>query len=487
MNPVNSKYKILLFVISILLAHLDCSTQSKVTDTNSSKNEIIILYTNDEHGWMEPTETYSGAAGLMGQWIEKEGNHDDSPFLILSGGDMWTGPAISTWFSGKPMVEVMNAMGYDAAAIGNHEFDFEVKGLKRRISELNFPLLSANIREKASGNIPDFAIPYIIKFVGDIPIGLIGLSSTSTPYSTFPDYVKDFDFIDYEPAIREFISPVKEDGAEIIIVIGHIGYQEMLTLVPLAKELGIKIIAGGHTHELVAENVDGVTIIEGGSFFQSYAKAIIKYDVESDAVTSVTSSVHFNQGNAIDPTIEAIVQYWQTRADSALSEEIGFADPVIERNSNAMYNMVTDSWFFSIPTADVSITNRGGIRQSIPSGEITKGTIVGLLPFNNSILELDLSGGELIDCIGYDLIVGGMTTIGGYKLDDGTDIHIDSIYQVLTTDYLYSRSDYNFKKYDPFPYNTAILYRQPVIDWIKSLDTDQDNPLNNYLDTTPRQ
>jgi 2',3'-cyclic-nucleotide 2'-phosphodiesterase (5'-nucleotidase family) len=120
------------------------------------------------------------------------------------------------------------------------------------------------------------------------------------------------------------------------------------------------------------------------------------------------------------------------------------------------------------------------------TGNITLATIVGVLSFENSIVELELTGTQLINSTG-NLLVGGMTTIGGYFLSNGTAIHADSMYQVLTTDYLYSREDYNFSMYDPDPYNTSIHYRQPVIDWIHSLQTSTTDPLNNYLDNTPRR
>src|SRR3972149_11171560 len=97
--------------------------------------QLTVLYTNDEDGWMEGVAKGRGAANLLGLGREKEGYTPDGPYLILSGGDNWTGPAISTWFQGLGMVEVMNAMGYAASAIGNHEFDFGLDILKTRISE----------------------------------------------------------------------------------------------------------------------------------------------------------------------------------------------------------------------------------------------------------------------------------------------------------------------------------------------------------------
>jgi 2',3'-cyclic-nucleotide 2'-phosphodiesterase (5'-nucleotidase family) len=137
------------------------------------------------------------------------------------------------------------------------------------------------------------------------------------------------------------------------------------------------------------------------------------------------------------------------------------------------------------PTADISMTNAGGIRQSIPIGDITLATIVGLQPFENSIIELELTGTQVIDCVG-ELVVGGMTTINGYFHPDRTPLVADSVYHVLTIDYLYSLSSNKFSLYDPTPYNTSVNYRQPVIDWIESLQTSSSDPLNNYLDHVPR-
>jgi len=149
--------------------------------------------------------------------------------------------------------------------------------------------------------------------------------------------------------------------------------------------------------------------------------------------------------------------------------------------------MVIDSWFYTFPYADATMTNAGGIRQSIPAGDISMATIVGLLPFTNSIIQLELNGGQLINCIEKDIIVGGMTTIGGYKFSDGTPINNNQNYSVFTIDYVYSRDDYKFSLYDPNPYTTSSHYRQPLIDWIKILNTSVSDPLNNYLNSTPRR
>lgn len=461
-----------------------------LTGEAETLRRLVILYTNDEHGWMEATEKTGGAAGLMGLWREKEDYTEDGPFLILSGGDMWTGPAISTWFDGESMADVMNAMGYDAATIGNHEFDFGLDGLRERAAQSEFPFLSANTRDKESGEVADIAIAYIVKEVNGIKVGLIGLTTISTPQTTMPDNVAGFDFIPYQQALAEVVPQAKADGAELLIVVGHIPPDEMHALAPIAAELGISVIGGGHQNQLVSKVVDRVALIEGGGHMEAYAKVDLTFDTATDTVVSIEPSTHSNTGSfgTPDPEIAAIVAHWRAQADEALLHVIGYVQKEIGRYSDAMFNMVTDAWLNAYPAADVALTNRGGFRQPIPAGEITLATIVGMLPFNNVLIDVQLTGAQLIENIlCCQPVVGGMTTIGGYKLADGTPIDPEATYHVLVNDFMYAGGDgFKFKAQDPDAYNTAIDWRQPVIDWIISLNTSSDNPLDAYLDTAPR-
>jgi 5'-nucleotidase / UDP-sugar diphosphatase len=482
-----NKNKILLFPLILILILFSCKVKNILPpDDNHIFNRIIILYTNDEHGWMEATDTHGGAAGMMGLWKSNEGYTEDSHFLILSGGDTWTGPAVSTWTRGESMIEVMKAMDYDAAAIGNHEFDFGIATLNQRITQADFPFLSANIREKGTGAVPSFVIPYIVEPINGIRVGLIGLTTTSTPLSTFPDHVEDLDFISYDDALREMVPQVIGDGAELLIVVGHICYAEMLELLPTATDLGIDVIGGGHCHQLFAENRDGVAFVQAGSNMMYYAKIDISFDTNTDTVRSMSLSTHENSGAAPDTEVEAVVSYWQNEVNQTLSRVIGYAAQEIPPDSPAMFNMITDSMLFSFPSSEISLINVGAIRQSIPAGDITLGTIVSVLPFEDYLFEVELTGAQLVECIS-DLVMGGMTTIGGYQLSDGTPIDPGTTYKVLTLDYLYSRTDYCFQYYDVDPYHTSLHYRQPVIDWITSLNTSAANPLDNYLDYTTRK
>ena len=470
----------------IILNAIFCVSCTSIIVKPDPAARLTILYTNDEHGWMEATERSGGAAGLMGLWKEKDGYTEDGPYLIISGGDLWTGPAISTWTHGESMTAVLNAMGYDAAAIGNHEFDWKIGGLKERIAQAEFPLLSANIKEKETGESADFATPCKIIEVNGIKVGIIGLTTTDTPTSTFPANVKDYDFIPYTDALYEYVPQIKKEGAELLIIAGHFGQPTMEVLAPVAKELGISIIGGGHSHQRVNEMIDGVAIIEAGARMMHYGKIEVLFDTVADTVIKLTQELYKNEGGTPDPEIESIISYWRSKVDSSLSQVIGYVDQDINQDSDAMRNMIMDSWLEMFPSADVSMTNSGGIRQSILKGEITLEDIIGVMPFENNIVELDLTGSELIDCMGR-LLVGGIANKTDRLLSDGTSIHPDSIYSVLTIDYLYSRKDMPFHKYDLNPEYTSTSYRQPVINWIKSFNTTADNSLDQYLDNKSRR
>jgi 2',3'-cyclic-nucleotide 2'-phosphodiesterase (5'-nucleotidase family) len=469
-----------------ILSPLSCDSSSS-SGPDSTERTLIVLYTNDEHGWLEDVVETDGPAKLMGLWRSTEGFDESGDYLVLSGGDNWTGPAISTWFRGESTVDVMNAMGYAGTAIGNHEFDFTVAGLRDRIAQAEYPFLAANIRLKGTNTPPDFATPYVIEDVNGIRVGLVGLASMSTPWTTFPTYVESYDFIPYQEALEEWVPQAWNGGADLVIVVAHICYDEMTPLLATVRDLGVSLLTGGHCNETVGEVREDVALVVAGWQFAHYGRVAIELDEETGEVTGLRSSVRSNSGGSPDPTVQTVVETWQQAAALELSEVVGFAASAVPNGTPALYNLITDSWLFVNPTADIVMTNSGGIRQGLPAGDITKGTVVGVLPFQNTLVELELTGAEVIDCLRPSTVVGGMSTVGGYLHGDGTPLKADSVYHVITTDYLYSLDSYNFSLYDQTPYNTGITYYQPTVIYLESLATSAADPLGGYLDHTSRR
>ena len=464
--------------------------------------EIVIINTSDEHGWLQPFTPFGsdvvqgGAANIYGWWVEREG-YDPERMLLLSGGDNWTGPAISTWFQGESMVQAFNLMGYDASAVGNHEFDFGQEVLARRIAEADYPYLGANIRGAESGDLADFVEPYIIREVAGVPVGIIGLTTTDTPTTTHPRNIGDLVFADYAETLETYVPEMRRAGAAVVVALTHVCVDE---LADLAQEVGdlVDAMFGGHCNAFSARMANGVSIMGGGWAWRSYARLTITYDRAAGAIAAMDQalvSVEYSSENPVtpDPDLLALVDGWQARVDETLAREIGYTASGLERRSPEMVNWVTDAWLWAYPAADVAITNFGGFRDAIPAGPITLADIVAVLPFENRLYDVTLSGAQLAEnlaCCGG--AVGGITyTRHGGSVEitfmDGRAFDPEAMYHVLVNDFMYFGGDgYLFQAQDPDAYDTGIQWRQPVIDWTLQMETTPDDPLENYLDFTLR-
>lgn len=467
---------------------------SKNTNTSQAEQRDIesltILYTNDEHGWMAGKQNGSSAAELVDLWRELEGYGEDENILVISGGDNWTGPAISTWFDGQGMVETMNALDYDASTIGNHEFDFGLIQLKARISEAGFPYLSANLRDKSTGEIPhDLGIqPYTLLNINNLNVGIIGLTTLSTPVTSNPANLERFIFIDYSTALREYVPLMRSEGAKIIIVIAHVCADELVALSKEVVDLNIPFMGGGHCHQAFSKRTGNTVIQLGGADLVGYAYTRITVNPENGDISISDYGLRKNTGGDEDPVISAIIQKWQAKTDGELNNEIGYLKKEIYKGSTEMQTMVTESWLIAYPNADIALNNMGGFREGLPSGRLTLAHIINMLPFDNYLVEAHLTGNQLekvLEEYGNQPAIGGMKWLKGRWVLNKTDQPLISaqIYSVLVNDFMYAGGDgYTLlAQFDPDAYNTGIDWRQPVIDWIRARKSNVDNPLDKWI------
>jgi 2',3'-cyclic-nucleotide 2'-phosphodiesterase (5'-nucleotidase family) len=465
----------------------EVDAQPEADDASPENVTLTIVYTNDEHGWMAGEEEGQGAAELAGLWATEFSESD--LVLPLSGGDNWTGPAISTWFQGESMVEAMNAMGYVATAVGNHEFDFTNSTLTTRTQQANFPFLGANIRYKSSGEIPtDLGIhPYTIVEANGLKIGIIGLANQDTPAVTNPLYIADLDFIDYEAALREYVPQVREAGADLVFVPGHICEWELSRLARAVKDLEIALFGGGHCHEHLADQVGGAVVLAGGSNLRGFAFATFEVTPATGEYALIDYGVEENVGGTPQPQVAEIVAHWQDLTDQELNVVIGYLDNEIEQRSDEMAALITQGWLWAYP-ADVAITNWGGMRDRIPAGDVTYASIISVMPFENVIMDVSLSGAELeqvLESGNYLPAIGGLYQKGGKWIlkESGQPLDPEATYNLLVTDFMYAGGDdYRIAEFDPEAYNTAINWRQPVIDWIIAQESSAENPLDGAIE-----
>jgi 2',3'-cyclic-nucleotide 2'-phosphodiesterase (5'-nucleotidase family) len=470
---------------------------------------VTIFHTGDEHGHLQPDSitkpvVVQGGAANFRAWLGDAG-YDPDQHLLLSAGDNWGGGAvISTFSQGEPVVEVFNMLGYDAAVIGNHEFDFEVPVLLDRIAQADYPHLSANIVDDATGELAAFAQPYVILPSNGIDVGVVGLTTQSTPTSGHPKFVQGLSFTDSVAALQAQIPQMRDDGADIIVVLAHeCGFGLTGAVAAVADDVDLAL--GGHCHTIESEEVAGVPVILSGEHFGTFSRIDLTFDTVAASVTEVSVDQQnvrylFNQPNPVtpDPAIAAYVDGWQQQVDAALSEPVGHSNSGIVKGGWPMANWIVDAWLASYPQADLAMTNFGAMRAALPAGDFTLAELFDILPFQNDLVLVDLKGSEVQQLVAFGasggaVAVGGMTyldqggTVTVTVMSTGQPIEPDGDYTVIVPDFVYwGGGGYDFMGFNPNGTELGVHFRDPVKTWTQQLLTSMVDPLENYIDPVPR-
>lgn len=477
---------------------------------------ITILHTNDEHGWIQPTlsedgtEELGGVANIYGMWRKFEGI-EENPHVILSSGDNWSGAAISSWFDGEPAMMAMTAMGYHASALGNHEFDNGREALEEHLIANEFPYLGANVIESSTGATWELLQPYVILPVGGINLGVVGLLGEGAASAVQSNYLEGLEFADCEETLEAVVPEVRAAGADVVVVLAHLS---ATSLIQVEQNVSVEVDAyfGGHAHKAVTAMNEGIPLVETKGKWRGYHRVDLTVDSSTrevvdrsveyvPVVREIDGSSHFGP----DANLEALVEAWQQATEEALGVVIGYADVGIVKKSWPMANWVNDSWLWAFPDADVAINNPGSMRDSIPAGDFTAEHLINMLPFENEIYVVEVTGQELIDqiepnlmncgtlmpekvCIAVSGIVYGDLP-GGLvvTMSDGSPIAPEASYTTLVTDYIYyGGAGFDFMSLDPEPVQTGVTYDEPVLQWTTQLETSADDPIENHIDGTPR-
>jgi 2',3'-cyclic-nucleotide 2'-phosphodiesterase (5'-nucleotidase family) len=305
---------------------------------------------------------------------------------------MIQGNAWANLFRGKSSLDVMNAMKFDAMVVGNHEFDFGPKVLKERMAQARFPLLGANVKGFAGLK------PYVIKNLQGVKIGIIGVVTPDTPFATHPRNVAGLTFSTPESAVKKYLQELK-GRADIIVVLSHCGFQADKELA--AKVPGIDVIVGGHSHtKILQPEVVGQTIIVQ-AWEHAKALGILNLKIKDGKVVGFDGALE-EISPATGPAncqIQEIVARYERQTGSLLHRAIGETQVdldgkhVRERETN-LGDYVADV-MRQAAGAEVALINGGGIRTGIAQGKIEVKDIYAVLPFDNYLVAIRLTGAQL--------------------------------------------------------------------------------------------
>lgn len=469
---------------------------------------LRLLYTSDEHGFIQPVHDEGkpfrdGAAVLLGLWRSREGHCvpsasdrcEGSATVALSGGDNWTGPAISSFWKGQSAAEVLRRVGYSASALGNHEMDFGRTIFERNRDLEGFPYVAANVSpSRAQGGVADKSVLVVRK---GVTLGVVGLSTRDTVKAGLRDNYKGLTFGDEEDALAAEVPAVWAKGADAVVVVAHVCARELARIVERHPEWRLAFVGAGHCHRNERKDANGTPIVEPGSFLRSYVRAELVVDpsrAQKERVTGVaveTLSLERPKEAAPladgDHDVTEIVGRWQAKTTEALGEVVGHANARLEPDSPPLTNFITDAWR-KATGADVAILNRFATRQAIPIGPVKRETIVSVLPFDNRLVTVTVTGEELekdVRCCGGH-VSGVVEKDGVLFLADGKPIDKARKYKVVSTDYAYfGGSDFPFEKQDP----NGVFgedWREPIFRLLGELRTTKEKGLETVVDATPR-
>jgi 5'-nucleotidase/UDP-sugar diphosphatase len=442
--------------------------------------------------------------------------------LVLDAGDLNTGGAESDFFKAEPDILGYNYIGYDAMALGNHEFDNPIEVLKEQMAKARFPFLSANIRTR-DGNY--LGIPYIIKQFDGFKVAVLGLTTKETQTTGNPKHIKEILFED-EIGVAKKLVPVLRKQADIVIALTHLGVYRGYDRGSkrLATQVkGIDLIVDGNTNTKLdapiiinAPNSDHRTLIVeawhwglvlGRIDLWIRDRKVIDFKMELIPInlkrivkkSDGASEYHFI-GKEIkeDQELLKLLQPYVDKVEAFLSERIGYAERTFwnreERNrETALGDLVADSilWYMRKFNPDFAFENGGAIRAALPEGPIRKKTIFDVLPFDSTAVVLSLKGDDvqaLFDYVatvqpgngafpqvsdGISFTINRVTGKCENILIDGKPIDPDKTYKIVTNSYLGSGGDgYKvfLKAADRF--DSSTFQRDILVEYIKHLGGD---------------
>lgn len=479
MKPFRRNVNLLLTLVLVLILSMPIVSLQAEDDTGTS---IKVLAVNDFHGALTEAKKDVGLAKIHGYFTEILSDHPNT--IFVSAGDNYQGYLMSNSTYGEPVNEFFKLMGLETSVIGNHEYDWGGTQFEDWEAQGNFEFLGANIYDKSTNKMVDYADAYKIVKRGDKTIAFIGLATQETEFKTSPTAVSNLEFKDVSETARYWVDYLKagndENGVpDVIIALTHIsaeqleGENELMPTVvgpeldSLSLVEGIDAIITGHSHTRVAGYSNGIPVVQGYYKGRGFSVLDLSFDNLGNLL-SVTPSIDLfykNKDNIV-ASVEGteLFEKWNKNIEPITSRVLGTVAGDLDHdrygpNVSKLGRWVTEVMQKEVGT-DIAIFNGGTLRRGIPSGELTYGLLYEVLPFDVTLVTMDLLGSDLyynINVCTSNPTVGngsytGLTVYYDDTLDygskvtyitltDGTPIEMDKYYSVVVNNFISGGGD----------------------------------------------
>ena len=428
---------------------------------------ITLLGTTDLHGNLFPIDYYQNRPANRGlakvATLIKQVRATEKNVLLLDSGDTIQGTPLAYHFARldtskpNPTIAAMNALRYDAMAVGNHEFNFGLPNLMRAKREARFPMLGANILTDAPRTATEYFSPYIIKLIGGVKVGLVGFVTPGIPRWEVPEHYKGYTFEPIVAAAQRVIPEVRRQ-ADLVVVIAHSGLEREASndrpvpqdiagenaIYALAETVpGIDVILFGHSHQEVAEKtVKGVLLAQAKNWGQSLARAdvVLEKNAGEWKIVSKKSTVMPVTGAVEpDPEILELARPYHEATQASLDAPLAECSVALE-GSRARYE---DHPFVDLihkvqmeyGKADISFATLFLPTARIPAGKVSVRQVASLYIYENTLYTIELTGAEVRAAMehsaslftSWPLKQGERPRLPGYNADiaEGVEYEVD--------------------------------------------------------------
>ncbi|MBP7095152.1 MAG: 5'-nucleotidase C-terminal domain-containing protein [Spirochaetia bacterium] len=455
---------------------------------NGSARRVDIVSFNDFHAALvEELTVVDGGVIVQGKnpgmaklaTAMRDMKRTNPNTVFVSAGDSYQGSALSILSEGRIVSEFLKSMGVAASAVGNHEFDWGDGHFAEWSASGGFPFLAANIVEKATGEIPSWAKPYVIIKVGGHRIALLGLATLETPTATTPANVAAYDFLDAAATARFWVNRIRAtEKPEVLIALTHIpaavdkldasravSASELGELEALAAVDGIDAIVTGHSHARVSAKTDGVPVVQ--AYYNGRGLGRIAITFRDDGSFSLSTGFVdlYSAKDSIleDPEAKALYARYMAEHGATLLREVATVEGDLshDRSSNVTpMGLWVGKAMIERFGAQVAIMNGGGLRKGFAPGQVAVQDFWDLMPFDNTAVVFKAKGSALramiehgLDSVGfgngqfaglvveYDPMKPQGAKIVSMRLADGTPVADDGLYAIVTNDFIFEGGD----------------------------------------------
>ena len=414
----------------MLAVPASCSTGAK----KELSDDIYIFFTSDVHCGVNENLGLPAVKALVD---ETKAEHE---YVFLTDlGDYIQGGTLGSLTKGESIIRIMNAMGYDAVTLGNHEFDYGMEQLGRLIGMMDFDLVVSNIRYNGTKTDIFKDVPaYVIKDCGGVKVAFVGVATPASITSSTPAYFMEDGEIVYDfasgddgrklaEAVQDSVDAARKEGADRVVLLTHLGASEYFGDYSSVKLIhntrGIDAVLDGHAHVVIAgeeyPNADGedVLLASVGTKTEELGELIIGKD-------GTVSCVLISEYDKADEGVQKVIDAENEKLEGIISQKVcdlDFDMPITDENGyrisrsreTTVGNLAADA-FREVLGADVAVMNGGNVRSAMTKGEVTYRNLLDIMPFQNSSCVCRATGQQILDALEY----GAQNTEGITGLED---------------------------------------------------------------------